>query len=126
MTRSQVASLAALAVLAGCAGGMHQADDSFQRTQQLARLGDPDAQLDLARMFADPAAWPQSRGMPPNPVLAAHWCAATEGEQPPRPETVARGPSCQQIMAALPPEAVTAGRLLHTERRLRPHFFADR
>ena len=126
MTLSQAASLAALAVLAGCAGLAHRADDSFLRTQQMARFGDPDAQLDLARMFADPAAWPQSGGMPPNPVLAAFWCAASEGEPPPTPQTVARGPSCQQIMAALPPDAVSAGRFMDYERRLRSNYLRNR
>lgn len=126
MTVFQAASLALLGMLAGCAGLAHQEDDSFLRTQQLARFGDPDAQLDLARMFADPDAWPQSRGMPPDPVLAAHWCAASEGELPPRPDTVARGPSCQQIMASLPPDAVSAGRFMDYERRLRPHIFLAR
>jgi TPR repeat protein len=102
-------ALAALAALAGCASLSHQADDSFLRTKEFAAQGQPDAQLDLARMYANPAGSPQTRGMQPDAVQAAKWCIIAQARQQPTPAALARGPTCQQILTSLPSDAVAAG-----------------
>jgi hypothetical protein len=109
-------SLAALAVLAGCASLAHHPDDSFAHTAALAEADDPDAQLDLARMYADPAAWPQAADRQPDPTRAAEWCIIVSWGPPPTPAALARGPSCEQILAAFPPYVVSAGSYLASVR----------
>jgi hypothetical protein len=108
--------LVVLLALGGCAEFVHHPGDSFAHTEALANAGQADAQLDLARMYADPAAWPQTRGRPPDPVKAAKWCiiVQTKGLEAPSPAALARGPSCEQIMATLPPSAVFLGNGLAT------------
>ncbi len=112
MTPVPAVTLAALLALGGCASLAHHADDSFAHTQKLAEAADPDAQLDLARMYADPAAWPQAAGRQPDPVMAAMWCTILKVQPPPSPAALARGPSCQQIMASIPPQAANLGAYL--------------
>jgi hypothetical protein len=113
MTLHPAVPLVALAVLAGCAGMAYQAGDSYERTQALANMNNPDAQLVLARMYADPAASPQMQGRPQDQVQAAKWCLVFQSEsRPARPDTLAQGPPCEQIIARLPPEAVFSGMAL--------------
>ena len=110
MTRPAV-PLALLLALAGCAGLGYQVNDSYLHTRALAESSNPDAQLALARMNADPASWPQMQGKAANPVEAAKWCTVVDDTPAPRPDPAlqARGPSCQQIMASLPPDAIAKG-----------------
>ncbi len=99
-----------LAGLGGCATSHYQAGDSYAHTRMLAYARDADAQLMLARMYADPAHWPEMQGRKPQPVLAAKWCKIfARGGLPARPEVAAAGPSCAQILARLPPALVAEG-----------------
>jgi hypothetical protein len=111
----RVVPLLALLALGGCAALGYQATDSFAHTRALADVGNADARVALARMYADPAAWPASRGRRPNPVQAAKWCAIYQIQHVAAdPAILASGPSCEQIMATLPPEAVNSGTGLAT------------
>jgi hypothetical protein len=113
MTLHPAVRLAALALLAGCAGMGYQTGDSYAHTQALATMSDPDAQLVLARMYADPAAWPQMQARQQDPVQAAKWCLVYQRQgRPARPDTLAQGPSCEQIVARLPADAVSVGQWL--------------
>ena len=128
MTPVPAVTLAALLALGGCASLAHHADDSFEHTQQLAEAADPDAQLDLARMFADPAAWPQAAGMPAQPGLAAMWCAASARcSRRPRPQHW-RGvrPVSRSWLPCRRRPANLRAFLASMIRRLRPYCFAVR
>ena len=120
MTLVPAISLAAVLALGGCAALAHHPDDSFAHTAKLAEAEEPDAQLDLARMYADPAAWPQAAGRQPDPVLAAKWCVTVSWGPAPTPAALARGPSCEQILAAIPPHLVSQGLYLANVRRAGP------
>ncbi len=120
MTPPLALALAVVLALGGCASLAHHADDSFEHTAKLAEAAEPDAQLDLARMYADPAAWPQAADRQPDPVLAAKWCTLVGWGPSPTPAALARGPSCQQILASLPPAAVGMGIYLADVRRQPP------
>ena len=117
MTLLPALSLSTLVALGGCAALVHHPSDSFAHTQALAEADEPDAQLDLARMYADPAAWPQMAGRQADPVLAAEWCTIVSWGLSPTQATLARGPSCRQILATLSPEAVATGGYLANEQR---------
>ena len=96
----KVIVLAAVAALAGCSTLGYQPTDSYLHTRAAANLGNTNAQLDLARMYADPAHWPQMQGRKPDPVRAAKWCYIFQSQQVTAdPAVAARGPSCQQILA---------------------------
>ena len=73
--------------------------------------------LDLARMYATPAAWPQMAGRQADPVQAAEWCTIVSWGPSPTKAALARGPSCQEILASLPPEAVATGVYMANEQR---------
>jgi hypothetical protein len=120
MTLVPAFSVAALVALGGCAALQHHPDDSFAHTAKLAEAAEPDARLDLARMYADPAAWPQAAGRQPEPALAAKWCVILSAGPVPTPAALARGPSCQQILASLPPETVAMGEYLASVQREGP------
>jgi hypothetical protein len=110
LLRPQAMVLAAVVTLAGCATLGYQPTDSYLHTRAAAELGNTNAQLDLARMYADPAQWPQMQGRQPDPVRAAKWCYIFQSQNVTAdPAVAARGRSCQQIMASLPPDAVNQG-----------------
>ncbi len=114
MTPLPALALAVVLALGGCASLAHHADDSFAHTAKLAEAAEPDAELDVARMYANPAAWPQAAGQQPDPVLAAKWCTLESWGPAPTPAALARGPSCPQILATLPPASVSMGLYLAT------------
>ena len=98
MTPLPALALAVVLALGGCASLAHHADDSFAHTAKLAEAAEPDAELDVARMYANPAAWPQAAGQQPDPVLAAKWSTLENWGPAPTPAALARGPSCPEIL----------------------------
>jgi len=110
MSPHRVVPLLALLTLGGCASLGYHTTNSFANTRAWASVSDPNARVALARMYADPDAWPQSRGRRANPVQAAKWCLIYQMQHVAAdPAILASGPSCEQILASLPPEAVNRG-----------------
>ncbi|CAH2603659.1 conserved exported protein of unknown function [Rhodovastum atsumiense] len=118
--------LVSLLVLGGCTALEYQAGDSFERTRQLAEAGDPSAQLDLARMYAAPDRFPQTRGTAPDPTKAAEWCFIASAGPAPRADIAARGPSCVEILRTIPARQASVGQTMAQAWLLGPQDYIER
>ncbi len=96
--------------VSGCAALGYQPGDSYAHTRALANSGNSEAQLVLARMYAEPSAWADRKGRKPDGARAAKWCVIYQRQGvAARAEVAAAGPSCPRILAGLSPSAVFVG-----------------
>jgi hypothetical protein len=120
-------ALAVATLLAACSALHYHPGDGFAETLQFAQAAVPAAQLDVARMYADPDAYPASLGRAPDRLQAAKWCyILADGPPPPPPPGTVTGESCSAILAATSPQDRSLALMLARNWLAGPQGYIDR
>jgi hypothetical protein len=127
MRHPRLLALAGATLLAACSALQYHPGDGFAETLQFAEAAVPAAQLDVARMYADPDAYPASHGRAADRLQAAKWCYIVSNgpPAPPPPDTIA-GASCSAILAATSPQDRGLARMLARNWLAGPLSYIDR